>query len=333
MFDGLKPAVVAIVILALLKISKKSLQSNLHYIIAALSYIAIFFFNISFILIIFSAIISGILFLNIPALKKINSNIKTKKSTEENSDDEAGYYLTTQSEIPGTGFYATRLFKQLGVFVTLWSVPLLFFYSWSTDFVFWKNLSLFFTQSAVVTFGGAYAVLPYVAQQAVETYGWLSSLQMIDGLALGETTPGPLIMVLAFVGFIGAYHQFDNVILAGTIGLITTTYYTFLPSFLFILAGAPLIEKTQQNTSVKAILGFVTAAVTGVVLNLTIYFAEAVLFKENFTSFSEVTFKNFDYISLCWILVSFFAMHKFKIDMLKWIVVSALFGLVVYFLS
>lgn len=330
MFDGLKPAVVAIVILALIKISKKSLQSYLHYVLAAVSFTGIYFFDISFIIIILSAILLGLLFTFVPALKNISTRANSKKSGEEKADSEEGYFLTTQSEIKGTGFYAGKFLKLLSVFILLWAAPFAVFYLWSSDFVFWKSLSFFFTKSALVTFGGAYAVLPYVAQEAVESFRWLSSLQMIDGLALGETTPGPLIMVLAFVGFMGAYHQFGNIILAGSIGLLTTTYFTFLPCFLFIFAGAPLIEKTQQNASVKSVLSFVTAAVVGVVLNLTIYFAEAVLFGENLNSLKSISFENFNYVHLVWIIVSFIAMYKMKIDMLKWIIVSALFGLLMY---
>jgi len=148
---------------------------------------------------------------------------------------------------------------------------------------------------------------------------------------LGETTPGPLIMVLSFVGFMGAYGQFGNSILAGTIGLFTTTYYTFLPCFLFIFAGAPLIEKTQQNNSVKVILSFVTAAVTGVVLNLTIYFAEVVLFNKNHSSFSDINFSELNLINLLWIAISFMALYRFKVDMMLWIGISAVFGLIKYF--
>jgi chromate transporter len=145
---------------------------------------------------------------------------------------------------------------------------------------------------------------------------------MIDGLALGETTPGPLIMVLAFVGFMAGYHHFGGSILMGTLGLMTTTYYTFLPCFLFILAGAPIIEKTQSNKSVKAILSVVTAAVVGVVLNLTVYFAQAVIFP------GRLALSSIDYFSLAWIIISFVAMYRFKIGMITWIGISALAGLV-----
>ncbi|MBK8634613.1 MAG: chromate transporter [Saprospiraceae bacterium] len=148
---------------------------------------------------------------------------------------------------------------------------------------------VFFTKASLVTFGGAYAVLPYVAQVSVEKFNWLTNLQMIDGLALGETTPGPLIMVLVFVGFMAGHNHFGNSLLMGSLGLITTTFYIFLPCFLFIFAGAPIIERTQENKMVKEILSLVTAAVVGVILNLTIYLGQAVLFPKEF-AFSGINY-------------------------------------------
>jgi chromate transporter len=166
-----------------------------------------------------------------------------------------------------------------------------------------------------------------VAQVAVEDFNWLTKLEMIDGLALGETTPGPLIMVLAFVGFMAGYHHFQGSLLMGTLGLFTTTYYTFLPCFLFILAGAPIIEKTQSNKNIKAILSVVTAAVVGVVLNLTVYFAQAVIFPRG------LALTSIDYFSLAWIIISFVAMYRFKIGMITWIGISALAGLIYYLVT
>jgi len=238
--------------------------------------------------------------------------------------DESGYYLHSGSVIPGTGFSPQRLVLQVVVALLLWAAPFGLFYT-STGQAFWQQLSLFFTKAALVTFGGAYAVLPYVAQVTVEKFNWLSNLQMIDGLALGETTPGPLIMVLAFVGFMAGFNHFQNSILMGSLGLFLTTYYTFLPCFLFILAGAPIIEKTQDNPQVKALLSIVTAAVVGVILNLTIYFALAVVAPQK-------SFSSLDYFSLTWIVVSFFAMYRFKVGMIPWIGVSALAGLLFYFI-
>jgi chromate transporter len=159
---------------------------------------------------------------------------------------------------------------------------------------------------------------------AVEKFGWLSSLEMIDGLALGETAPGPLIIVLVFVGFMAGYNQFNGSIAMGTLGLFTTTFYTFLPCFLFILVGAPIIEKTQSNTRVKSVLGVVTAAVVGVILNLTFYLGQAVVFPEGANTYS------IDYFSLIWIIVSFVAMYRFKVGMITWIGISALAGLGYY---
>jgi chromate transporter len=148
---------------------------------------------------------------------------------------------------------------------------------------------------------------------------------MIDGLALGETTPGPLIMVLVFVGFMAGHNHFGGSLAMGTLGLVTTTFYTFLPCFLFILVGAPIIERTQENKRVKEVLSLVTAAVVGVILNLTIYLGKVVIFPK------ELSWVGLDFIALAWTIVSFIAMYRFKIGMITWIGISAIFGLV-YFL-
>lgn len=150
---------------------------------------------------------------------------------------------------------------------------------------------------------------------------------MIDGLALGETTPGPLIMVLVFVGFMAGYNHFGNSLAWGSAALGITTFYTFLPSFLFIFIGAPIIERTQENKKIKEILALITAAVVGVILNLTLYLGKAVLFSK------EISISHLNYIALAWIIISFVALYKLKINMIAWIGVSALFGLVHYFLT
>lgn len=321
LFYGLKPAVVAIVILAMIKIGKKSLLTPFHYTIAALSFIGIFFFNIPFPYIILGAIIIAII-----GQRVLPSLFIQKKQEGKKTSNEAEYYLNSDSVVPGTGFNGKRIVKQILIALLLWVAPFILFYFLTQDFTFWKTLSLFFTQAALVTFGGAYAVLPYVAQVTVEKFGWLSNLQMIDGLALGETTPGPLIMVLAFVGFMAGFNHFNGSLLMGTVGLLTTTFFTFLPCFLFILVGAPIIERTQSNAKVKSILGIVTAAVVGVVLNLTVYFGQAVVFPKG------LAFTMIDYFALAWIIISFIAMFRFKIDMIPWIGISALAGLLHYFI-
>jgi chromate transporter len=326
LFNGLKPAVIAIVILALIKIGKKSLHKNIHYLLALLSFVAIFFFHVLFpVIILFTILIAIVLKYTSPRL------FQSSNKTVDKNDNEEGYYLTTNSVIPHTGFNLARLLKQIGVFILLWSTPLILFYIFTpSDFPFWKQLSLFFTQAAFITFGGAYAVLPYVAQKAVDSFHWLTNLQMIDGLALGESTPGPLIMILVFVGFMAGYSNSGNLLVPASVGLLATTFYTFLPSFLFIFAGAPIIEKTQNNHIVKDILNLVTAAIVGVVLNLTIFFGQAVIFGEE--DFHLIRLNHINYINLGWIIISFIAMYRFKISMIPWIGISALFGLVVYLL-
>lgn len=320
MFGGLKPAVIAIVILALIKIGKKSLFSPFHYFVAFAAFVCIFFLNIAFPIIIIGAIILAALARQfVPTFFESSNNKPAQKETNEND-----FYINKHTVVPNIGFNPLRFWKQVGVGAFLWTTPLITFYFLTKDFEFWKELSVFFTKAAFVTFGGAYAVLPYVAQVSVEKFNWLTNLQMIDGLALGETTPGPLIMVLVFVGFMAGHNHFDNSLVMGTLGLIATTFYTFLPCFLFIFVGAPIIERTQENKKVKEILALVTAAVVGVVLNLTIYLGKAVVFPK------EISLAGLDYISLGWIVVSFFAMYRFKINMIVWIGISAVFGLVYY---
>ena len=322
LFNGLKPAVIAIVIVALIKIGKRSLLSPFHYCVAAIAFMCIFFLNVPFPFIIVGCILLGFL------LQKVAPKLMAapEKKSNKNNDDEAGYYINKNTVVANTHFKPSRFYKQIFTGAVLWLLPFVSLYFLSAHFAFWQTLITFFSKAAVVTFGGAYAVLPYVAQVSVEKYHWLTNLQMIDGLALGETTPGPLIMVLAFVGFMAGYHHYSNALMFGAAALAVTTFYTFLPCFLFIFIGAPVIERTQQNKQLKQVLTIVTAAVVGVVLNLTIYLGKAVVFP------AALTFKQLDFIALAWIVISFFAMQRFKVSMMLWIAVSAVFGAVRYWL-
>jgi len=316
-FSGLKPAVVAIVIGALIKIGKKSLSGWSHHFVALASFICIFFLKVPFPFIIGGAIIGGFVW------QWLFPQLFIAKKVEKKQDwEETDYYLNLLSPIAGSGVHGLRIMKQIVTGALFWGIPLGLFFCIASHFLFWKTLVLFFTKAALVTFGGAYAVLPYVAQKSVETYHWLSAGQMIDGLALGETTPGPLIMVLAFVGFMAGYHTYAGALWAGTAGLLTTTFYTFLPSFLFIFIGAPLVEKTQENPVVKRILGIVTAAVVGVVLNLTLYLGEAVIWPQGWSLNSP------DWLSLGWIIISFIGLQFFKINMIWWIGISGTMGFI-----
>jgi len=319
LFIGLKPAVVAIVILALIKIAKKSLLSSLHVILAIFAFIGIYFFNIDFPFIILGSILIAFLF------RKINPSITKKDSNANTNFDEDSYVINVNTVLPQLGFTWKKFFFQLSIGILCWAIPFLLFFTFADDFIFWKKLIFFFTQAAFVTFGGAYAVLPYVAQFGVEKFHWLNAQQMLDGLALGETTPGPLIMVLVFVGYMAGFNHGNASIFGGTLGLFTTTYYTFLPSFLFILMGVHLIEKTQNSEKVKDILSIITAAVVGVMFNFLIYLAQAILLKDG-SDIETVQWGN-----LIWILISILALHRFKINMILWLGISALFGVLQYF--
>lgn len=319
-FDGLKPAVVAIVFTALIKMSRKSLSSPIHYSIAILAFIAIFFFKVLFPYVILASILLGLI------INKYHRKTDLIKNESKSDREEEEYYLNSKTIIQGTGFRIKRFFVQIVIFILLLLVPVALFRLLSNEFGFWYNMSEFFTKAAFVTFGGAYAVLPYVSQVSVEQFGWLTRGHMIDGFALGETTPGPLIMILAFVGFMGGYNYFHGSVYNGIVGLLVTTYYTFLPCFFFIFAGAPIIEKTQENKIIKGILTTVSAAVVGVVLNLAVYFGIEVIFP-NGISLNEIELS-----SVIWIIISVIALYKFKIDMALWIGISAVFGFIHHFL-
>jgi chromate transporter len=320
LFDGLKPAVVAIVVMAIFKIGKKSLLTPFHYGVAVASFIAIFFGNVPFPLIIAGTLVVAAV---VNALKP--GLLEAKVLEGKQAADEHTYYLNGLRADETPPFRWRTFGVQLTVGVVLWLIPLALFYALSKDFPFWQNLTLFFTQAAFVTFGGAYAVLPYVAQVSVEQFGWLTEYQMIDGLALGETTPGPLIMVLAFVGFMAGYNYGGAGSLAlGTVGLLATTFYTFLPCFLLIFMGAPFVERSRYNPRIKAVLGVVTAAVVGVVLNLAIYLARAVVLPQGL-SLAEA-----NYFALAWIMISLVALGHFKVNMILWIALSAAAGLAYY---
>jgi chromate transporter len=291
--------------------------------VAAASFVGIFFLNIPFPLLILGAAAVALVARRFFLAPEANLVAQAKAAQAEE-----GYFLTTHSAIPSTTFSVGRLARQLASALGLWALPLVVLVLAAPDFSFWRQLSVFFTQAALVTFGGAYAVLPYVAQVSVEQLHWLTQGQMLDGLALGETTPGPLIMVLAFVGFMGGYTHFGGSLGFGALGLLLTTYYTFLPCFVFILVGAPLIERTQHNASLKAVLSIITAAVVGVVLNLAVYLGRSVLFPSGSLHLAQLHWP-----SLVWALVSMVALYRFKLNMILWIGISAVVGMLYYLLA
>ncbi|MNL02464.1 putative chromate transport protein [compost metagenome] len=208
----------------------------------------------------------------------------------------------------------------------LWGAPMALLtavYGWQGAYT---QMGWFFTKAAFLTFGGAYAVLPYIYQGAVETYAWLTPIQMIDGLALGETTPGPLIMVVAFVGFVGGYAKAllgpETLFLAGSLAAAIVTWFTFLPSFLFILAGGPLVEATKEDLKFTAPLTAITAAVVGVILNLAVFFGYHVLWPQGLAG-------RFDVGSALIALGAAIALFKFKRGVIEVIAACAVIGLIV----
>jgi len=216
-----------------------------------------------------------------------------------------------------------RNLRLLGTFVVLWAVPVGALYLWRGGNDVLVEEALFFTGAAFVTFGGAYAVLSYISEVAVSQYGWLTAEQMVQGLGLAESTPGPLIMVTEYVGFIGAYNDPGPFapLLYGTLGALITTYATFLPCFLFIFLLAPYIERLANNRSISAVLVGVTAAVVGVIANLAVYFAMQVLFPDG------VSFQGLDVFALVVAVVSFVVLQRLKVPIYLMVPVGAVIGM------
>jgi chromate transporter len=282
LFYGIKPAVTAIVLQAAHRIGSRALKNNVLWAIAGASFVAIFALDVPFPAIVAVAALIGYVGGRVaPArFRAGGGHGKADKSFGRALIDD-------DTPTPEHALFRWhRLVSLAGIGALLWSVPmaaLTALYGWEHTLT---QMGWFFTKAALLTFGGAYAVLPYVYQGAVGHYGWLSPTQMIDGLALGETTPGPLIMVVAFVGFVGGYVKAvfgpDSLFLAGAVAASLVTWFTFLPSFLFILAGGPLVETTHGDLKFTAPLTAITAAVVGVILNLALFFGYHVLWPQGF---------------------------------------------------
>jgi len=272
-FSGLKPAVIAVVAAAVLRIGRKGLKNRVMVGMAALSFVAIFFFRVPFPVIVISAgligLIGGML------LPRLFVDAKARRSAVT----EDGYVVICTDPLechihPSTG----RSILLILVFGVLWAGPMLMLHLLTGAPVFFKE-GLFFTKAAFLTFGGAYAVLPYIAQAGVEQYSWLTGPQMIDGLGLAETTPGPLIMVVQFIGFLAGWNDpgVFSPVGGAVLGSLVATYFTFVPSFFFIFFGAPYVEKLRGQVRISTALSSITAAVVGVVLNLAVWFGVQVL--------------------------------------------------------
>jgi chromate transporter len=277
-FFGLKAAVLAIVIEALLRIGRRALGNRAMVGIAVLAFVAISGFGVPFPIVVLGAAVLG----------WVGSRVRPDVFGAPPKEAKDGGTQTVIDAMADAGQLAhtvpstARALRVLLVCAALWAIPLAVLASvFGSDSVFVRE-GLFFSQAAVVTFGGAYAVLAYIAQRAVEVYGWLRPGEMLDGLGLAETTPGPLIMVVQFVGFLGAFRNpgYMSPMLAGVVGSLVTVWVTFVPCFLWIFLGAPYIEKLRSNRSLRGALSAITAAVVGVIANLTVWFGLHVAFRE-----------------------------------------------------
>lgn len=320
LFYGIKPAVTAIVVHAAHRIGSRALKNNALWAIATAAFVAIFALNVPFPAIVAVAAVIGYFGGRIaPDTFKVGGGHgKTGKSFGAALIDD------DTPTPPHAMFNWPHLIRIAIVGALLWLVPMALLtlrYGWDHTLT---QMGWFFTKAALLTFGGAYAVLPYVYQGAVGHYAWLTPTQMIDGLALGETTPGPLIMVVAFVGFIGAYvHALfgtENLFLAGAIAATLVTWFTFLPSFLFILAGGPLVESTHNDLKFTAPLTAITAAVVGVILNLALFFGYHVLWPQGFAG-------TFDWVSALIALAAGIALFRYRRSVIQVIVACAVIGL------
>ena len=326
LFYGIKPAVTAIVVQAAHRIGARALRNRWLWAIAAASFVAIFALALPFPLIVLLAALVG----------HVGGRMAPDAFRSGGGHGGRAHHwgpalIDDDTPTPEHArFSVARLLRVALAGAVLWCVPmglLSAVYGWDHTLT---QMGWFFTKTALLTFGGAYAVLPYVYQGAVGHYGWLSPTQMIDGLALGETTPGPLIMVVAFVGFVGGYVKQlfgpDALFLAGAVAASLVTWFTFLPSFLFILAGGPLVESTHNALKFTAPLTAITAAVVGVILNLALFFGYHVLWPAGFAG-------HFDAVSALIALGATIALFRFKRNVIQVIVACALVGLMVRWLG
>jgi chromate transporter len=319
LFYGIKPAVTALVLHAAHRIGTRALKNGWMWAIAAASFVAIFAFDTPFPAIVAAAGLIGWLgSRRWPQVFKLGGGHSAVK----------GYgpaLIDDDTPTPSHAVFSYgRLARVLAVGLALWLLAMGALVAWQGWSATLSQMGWFFTKAALLTFGGAYAVLPYVYQGAVETFQWLSGPQMIDGLALGETTPGPLIMVVAFVGYVGGWNQAvlgpDALFLGAALAATVVTFFTFLPSFVFILAGGPLVETTHGKLGFTAPLSAITAAVVGVILNLALFFAYHVWWPQGFQG-------AFDAVSAAITVAAAVALFRFKVGVLPLLGACAAAGL------
>jgi chromate transporter len=327
-FFGVKAAVVAIVLDALVRVSKRALRNRVMWIVAGLSFVGLTFFAIPFPALILAAALVGMIGVSIrPEVFKAAAHAASDVGTAP--------FLALTVSAPKSGL--TYVVNIVAGGLLLWLGPvLLIVASFGGESIF-SHIATFFSQMAVVTFGGAFAVLAWVSQAAVQEFGWLSAKEMMDGLALAETTPGPLILVLVYVGFLAAFRNAVGIdpLLAGVLGAGLTAWVTFIPSFIFIFVGAPWIEKFRSNVALSGALAAITAAVVGIIANLAVWFSLHFLFRDiETTRIGILTFLNPDRFSFqpaafVLILVACVLLFRAKLGVLPLLAASAVLGLLV----
>jgi len=321
-FFGLKAAVLAIVIEAVVRVGKRALKNRVMQAIAAGAFLALFVFNLPFPLVILAAGVIGY-------LGAARGNNAFLVSNTHGSAEATALDNKTISPTMLSGARRAALIAAI-----LWLLPVASLLAWlGPDHVF-SQIAVFFSKMAIVTFGGAYAVLAYVAQQAVDNFHWLQPGEMLDGLGMAETTPGPLVMVLQFVGFMGAFREAGSLspILAGTLGGLLATWVTFAPCFLWIFLGAPHIERLRENKKNAGALSAITAAVVGVILNLAIWFAVHTIFAQtmNWHGINVPVLLSLNPAALALSLGAAYAIFRLKGGMLQVLAATAAAGVLAH---
>jgi chromate transporter len=334
LFLGVKAVVLAIVIQAILRIGARALKNRAAVALAVAAFIGLYVLHIPFPLIVLAAGIIGWVG------HRLAPSIFTGGGSHGNSKQTPDTHglidaLIESGDLQHTRPSTMRALRTLIAWLFIWLGPILLIRIATGPLSVWSNVGEFFSVMAVVTFGGAYAVLAYVAQAAVQSYGWLMPREMVDGLGLAETTPGPLILVLQFVGFMAAFRSPDGMdpLLAGTLGAALTLWATFAPCFLWIFVGAPYVEALRSNRAISAALGAVTAAVVGVIANLALWFGLHVLFtRTEDVSVGGLTIQfpvltSLDWIAAAIALAAIVAILRFRVGTLTTLVFGALAGL------
>ncbi len=327
-FYGLKPAVVAVVVEAVARIGKRALKNRVMVLIAATAFVAIFFLQVPFPLIVLAAIAIG--YVGGKLWPETFVVIKGHSATVENAERHA----ITDDHAHAVRPSLRRTAKVLVTWLLIWLAPVAALYNFAGPTSVYTREALFFSKAAMVTFGGAYSVLAYVAEECVKTYGWLKPGEMLDGLGMAETTPGPLIQVVQFVGFMGAYRNSGPLppLVAGIAGSLITTWVTYAPCFLWIFLGAPYIESLRGRAALNAALSAVTAAVVGVILKLSIWFALHTLFGSVIEQhaygihLSVPDWPTIDIMSVAIAVGALIAMFRFNIGMIATLAAASAIG-------